>query len=518
MAVTRTVDKDLKKIVRLEKARRAVGFTSLKLGAALLFLLLVLAYGMLATVGIEGQMLVVAAGVVGGYMALNIGANDVANNVGPAVGSGALTMITALAIAAVFEAGGAILAGGDVVTTISKNIIDPAAMPDAETFVWAMLAALFAAAVWLNVATWVGAPVSTTHSIVGGVLGAGIAAAGTAGVDWTVMAMIAASWVISPILGALIASAFLAGVKFLIVFQDDKVAAARRWVPVLVAIMSTAFSVYLVMKGLKHVWRPGAAMVALVGAAAFVLAYGLVKPLVARASQALENTRKSVSTLFTVPLICSAALLSFAHGSNDVANAIGPLAAIVGTLSSGDIAATVAVPAWVMVVGVLGISGGLLLFGPKLVRLVGEKITKLDRMRAFCVALSASITVIVASALGLPVSSTHIALGAVFGVGFLREYLVNRRQVAAAALAPRAAATVFEDAIAGGPSAGARALGPQDKKDKKTGKKALKKARKRRLVRRRHLFTIIAAWLVTVPAAAAFGALFFFTLRGALLP
>ena len=525
MAAKSTLDKDLKKIVRLEKATRKAGLTSLKLGAALLFLLVVWAYVALATGGIEGRMLVIAAGVIAGYMALNIGANDVANNIGPAVGSQALTMLGALIIAAVFEAAGAILAGGDVVSTVSKRIIDASAMEDPQTFIWAMLAALLAAAVWLNLATYIGAPVSTTHAIVGGVLGAGVAAVGVAAVNWTTLGVIVASWVISPFLGAIIAALLLAAMKYLIVFKDDKIAAARRWVPFLVAIMASAFSMYLIMKGLRQVWKPGATVIVVIGAAAFALAYGLVKPIVMRASATLENTRKSVSGLFTIPLVCSAALLSFGHGANDVANAVGPLAAIVGAVGEGGIEAQVQVPPWVMMVGALGIVAGLALFGPKLVRTVGEKITKLDRMRAFAVALGAAITVIIASALGLPVSSTHIAIGAVFGVGFFREFLANRRRAALAQpLDPLAERMIFEGSMSGNsPQAQGSAGSGDDPAGPMPGLskqelKALKKARKRRLVRRQHLITIVAAWIVTVPVAAFLGAIFFFMIRGMLLP
>ena len=298
--------------------------------------------------------------------------------------------------------------------------------------------------------------------------------------------------------------------KFLIVFKEDKIAASRRWVPVLVAIMAAVFSVYLVMKGLKHVWRPDLPVVLAIAAAVFVATHAVVKKLVDRAAASLENNRKSVSQLFTVPLICSAALLSFAHGANDVANAVGPLAAVVSAVSTGEVAAEVSVPLWVMMVGALGIGAGLMLFGPKLVRLVGEKITKLDRMRAFSVALSAAITVLIASSLGLPVSSTHIAVGAVFGVGFFREYLVNRRD--------RALAAAGSDAeVSLAPAAAVETAAPAPGGGKKRKKKA-RKARKRRLVRRQHLFTIAAAWIITVPLAGVLGAMFFFAIRGMLLP
>ncbi len=238
------------------------------------------------------------------------------------------------------------------------------------------------------------------------------------------------------------------------------------------------------MKGLKRVWQPEPWLVAVIATAVFAAAYGLVKPLVARRAEGLENRSKSVHGLFTLPLVCSVALLSFAHGSNDVANAIGPLAAIIGAAGSGGIAAKVEIPLWVVLVGATGISLGLVLYGPKLIRRVGEEITKLNPMRAYCVALSAAITVILASTLGLPVSSTHIAVGAVFGVGFFREYLDARRTRA------RCGPRITEPGARNGNGNGA--------------------IRRRKLVRRGHLMTIAAAWVITVPATAAMAAALFF--------
>jgi len=434
-------------------------------------------------------VLLIVAAVLGGYMALNIGANDVANNVAPAVGSRALTLVGALVIAAIFEAAGALIAGGDVVSTISKGIIDPAQVPDSATFVWAMMSALLSAAIWVNVATYVGAPVSTTHAIVGGVMGGGIAAAGFGLVNWTTMAKIAASWVISPLLGGLIAAAFLAFIKVNIIYQEDKIAAAKRWVPALLAIMAAAFSCYLMMKGLKKVWRPGVWTIAIIGVAIYGVTFALLRPWVAKQAEGMENRNQSLRILFHLPLICSAALLSFAHGANDVANAVGPLAAILHSVSSGGIVAKVGIPLWVMMIGAAGISLGLFLFGPKLIRMVGEQITKMNPMRAYCVALSAAITVIVASALGLPVSSTHIAVGAVFGVGFFREYYTARSARRRRYMNSRGTA-----------------------KAAKSAEENPEVIRSRRLVRRSHFMTIIAAWLITVPAAALLAAAIYSTL------
>ena len=508
MSVKKTaLDKDLRWQKRMDAGLGETASISAKLGLALVFLLACSAFVAFHMGGLPQSGFLIAAAVIGGYMALNIGANDVANNVGPAVGSKAITMVGALLIAAICEAAGAIIAGGDVVGTIKKGIIDPTAMPDAQTFVWAMMAALLAAALWLNLATWLGAPVSTTHSIVGGVMGAGMAAVGIGAVNWPTMGTIAASWVISPILGGLVAAGFLAFIKFRVLYQQDRVSAARKWVPVLVAVMVSVFSVYLMMKGVKKVWKADISVVIAIGVAAFFLTLVPMRKAVDRASANMEGRRKEIASLFRVPLVVSAALLSFAHGSNDVANAIGPLAAIVSGIDSGEIVTSAPIPIWVMVIGAIGISAGLILFGPKLIKTVGSKITKLDPIRAYTVALSAAITVIIASALGLPVSSTHIAVGAVFGVGFLRESLSHRRRkVAPPMLVDRA-----ENELADAHIEALRQIDPNE------AKKAEKKFRKRLLVRRRYAVTIATAWVVTVPAGAFLGALLFFTIRGMML-
>ncbi|NOQ37122.1 MAG: inorganic phosphate transporter, partial [Methylococcaceae bacterium] len=414
---------DLKNINQLENAASSAKTELVRVTIALLFMFGVMMYVLHMSGGIDKHLLLVAAAVIGGYMALNIGANDVANNVGPAVGSKALTMTGAIVIAAVFEALGAIVAGGDVVSTIKKGIIDPAMIADSDTFIWLMMAALFAAALWLNIATILGAPVSTTHSIVGGVLGAGIAAGGFGIADWGVFGKIAASWVISPLFGGVIAAGFLYLIKRTITYQDDMISAAKKIVPVLVGLMIWAFSTYMILKGLKKIWKADFTSALGIGLVIAVAVYFFCRPLVKKAAAKMTNSKESVNTLFTFPLIISAALLSFAHGANDVANAVGPLAAINDAVFSGGVVSKASIPLWVMLVGAVGISIGLALYGPKLIRTVGSEITELDKMRAFCVAMAAAITVIIASQLGLPVSSTHIAVGAVFGVGFLREYL-----------------------------------------------------------------------------------------------
>ena len=507
-----TLDKDLDKLVHVEEAASFVARGLVAPGLALLFLALSAIVASFFVIGEPRAVIIVVATAIGGYMALNIGANDVTNNVGPAVGAKALTMGGALVIAAIFETAGALIAGGDVVETISKGIVAPEGIADPDVFVRLMMAALLSSALWVHLATRLGAPVSTTHAIVGGVVGSGIAAAGFGAVDWSTMGGIAASWVISPVLGGIIAAGFLAFIKSRIIYQDDKIAAARRWVPLLIAVMAGAFAAYLATKGLKRVISISAMQIAVLGVASFAIAWGISKIGVRQQSEGLENRNQSLRKLFHLPLICSAALLSFAHGANDVANAVGPLAAIVYTAGEASIATQVTIPLWVMLIGALGISIGLLLFGPKLIRLVGEQITKLNPMRAFCVALSAAITVIVASWLGLPVSSTHIAVGAVFGVGFFREWYT--------AHSPRRRAYLERKAER---QRAFRAAGPSiddDEEEKVTGDLetdgppiSRDEIARRKLVRRAHVMTIAAAWVTTVPAAAVLSGVIFLVLE-----
>ena len=522
----------IKDYIKIERAadlsRTEVG----RLGTAILFIVAVMIYSGAKFAHVEQSYLLVAAAVIGAYMAINIGANDVANNVGPAVGSYALTLTGAIIIAAIFEAAGAIIAGGDVVSTVKKGIIDPADVADPQVFVWVMMGALTGAAIWLNAATWMGAPVSTTHAIVGGVMGAGIAAAGWEVVNWDAMAKIASSWVISPVTGGIIAALFLYFLKRTIFFKAEPVEAARKIVPFMIGIMTWAFTTYIALKGIKKLVEIDFFNALLIGLAAGLAAIVIVRPLINRAAPKLDNNRDGVNRLFTIPLIISAALLSFAHGANDVANAVGPLAGIVDALTAAENDhSKVAIPLWVMVIGALGISVGLALFGPKLIRTVGSEITELDRSRAFCIALSAAITVIIASHLKMPVSSTHVALGAVFGVGFLREFLQTRLgKVVEEVLNQHEGDPDFDKAeeilmnFQNAP--------PEDKKRiltdlKKMGEKAvidpderkeLQKALKRQLVHRASLLKIVSAWIITVPVSAVLAAMFYFVLRGMMLP
>lgn len=519
---------ELQDIQDIENATRFGRRETFRFGMALLFIVGIMLYA--STMGVISVELV-AASMIGGYMAMNIGANDVANNVGPAVGSKALSMTGAIIIAAIFEASGALIAGGEVVGTIKKGIIDPAVISDANVFIWLMMAALLAGAVWLNLATALGAPVSTTHSIVGGVLGAGIAAGGWEIANWSKMGAIAASWVISPVIGGVIAALFLYWIKHSITYKSDKIAAARKMVPILVSIMALAFGTYLALKGLKKIVKLDLISALGLGVALAIITYLVVQPIVNRFAQGKENNKESINGMFTMPLIFAAALLSFAHGANDVANAVGPLAAINEAIVGGGVASKAAIPMWVMMIGALGIALGLALFGPKLIRTVGSEITELDQMRAFCIAMAAAITVIIASQLGLPVSSTHIAVGGVFGVGFLREYIkanyakiVHEIEAHHADQDDHAEVEAYMEKFHEASIEEKRIMLKELKAHKnspeltKDERRSLRKEYKKELVKRSALLKIAAAWVITVPMSALMAAFLFFTIRGMMLP
>ena len=522
---------DIKTIDTINKATDKTLPSFAKFSLAMVFIAIVFIWSYTSHGSVPNNTFLIIGAVFGAYMAMNIGANDVANNVGPAVGSKALTLGTAIIIAAIFEASGALIAGGDVVKTIKKGIIDPGLIDNPEIFIWAMTAALLSAALWLNFATSIGAPVSTTHSIVGGVMGGGIAAAGFAIVSWGTMGKIAASWIISPVLGGVIAASFLYFIKTKIIFKDDMLEAAKKFVPYLIAVMTWAFSTYIILKGIKKLIKLDFFTAAGLGLVVAIIVFIIVKPLVAKAADKLENTRAGVNTLFTIPLIFSAALLSFAHGANDVANAIGPLAAINDAVMNASINSKVGIPIWVMLVGALGIAVGLALYGPKLIKTVGSEITELDQVRAFSIAMAAAITVIIASQLGLPVSSTHIAVGGVFGVGFLREYLDSNDKRVTDKLRKKfkkhkkeldsmtTELADFESKKDKSKSDYVRIVELYqgiDKKDAqvKQEKKDIKEAKRTTYVKRDAVKKIIAAWIITVPAAACLSAIVFFTIKG----
>lgn len=478
-----TLDKDLDKLSYVEGAAEHVGNWLIAPGYALIFLGIAMLFAGSYVLDRPGATLVIAGVALAGYMALNIGAKDVANTVGAAVGARALSMRHALVMAAIFEVLGATIAGGPVVQTISSSIVDTSRLVDSGLLAWIMISALTAAAVWINLATWLKAPVSTTHAIVGAVIGAGIASVGVDTIHWRTVVAISLTWMVTPLLAGAIAAGFLYLIKTFIIYREDKIRAARFWIPILTGTMAGTFFAYLLLVLTRAAPLPPVIVLA-AGVALGLFVWLLARPLVARQSLGLENKNSALRSLFRLPLICSAALLSFAHGANDIANAIGPLAAIVRTAGLSAAEPSGAAPFWVILIGGCGISVGILLFGPRLIRLVGEQITKLNPMRGYCVALSAALTVIVASWFGLPVSSTHVAIGAVFGVGFFREWYTRTSQRRMSYM--RMKADHWD----------------MDKPDEHNPDEVSR----RRLVRRSHFLTIIGAWGITVPVAAALAA------------
>lgn len=375
----------------------------------------------------HGTILIILAVIFGLYMTWGIGANDVANAMGTSVGSGAITVKQAIIIAAIFEFAGAFLAGGHVTKTIRKGIIDPSSIADTpEILVFGMLAALLAAAVWLMIASHKGWPVSTTHSIVGAVVGFAVAGIGVDAVNWGKIGQIVASWAVSPMLGGTIAFLLMISIRRLILNTDNPFQNAKKWGPIYVFLVGFIISLVTIFKGLKHL------NIDLTVGMSFILA-AIIGLAVAAAGWVLINKVKmdptadrdfhfaSVEKVFTPMMIFTACAMAFAHGSNDVANGIGPLAAVVSIVQSGGMVAQKSgLPLWILVLGGIGIVVGLATMGYKVMQTIGTQITELTPSRGFCATLAAAATVVMASRTGLPVSTTHIAVGAVIGVGLAR--------------------------------------------------------------------------------------------------
>ena len=415
----------------------------------------------------HGTLLLALACVFGLFMAWGIGANDVANAMGTSVGARALTLKQAILVAAIFEFLGAYLAGGEVTSTIRKGIVDPALLGDSpQLLVYGMLASLLAAATWLALASQKGWPVSTTHSIVGAIVGFAAVGISVDAVAWDKVAAIAASWVVSPLLSGTIAFLIFMSVKWLILDHEDTFARARRYVPIYMWLVGFMISMVTMLKGLKHIGLEfdmgmgskftNAMMVSVfAGAAVALLGTVLLRRL--HAGGADVNSNDNVERVFGILMVFTACAMAFAHGSNDVANAVGPLAAVVSTVQSGgEVVAKSGLPWWVLAVGAMGIVVGLATYGWRVIQTIGRKITELTPSRGFAAELAAASTVVLASATGLPISTTHTLVGAVLGVGLAR---------------------------------GVEAL---------------------------HLPTvgaIVTSWVVTLPAGATLSVIFFFTLR-----
>jgi PiT family inorganic phosphate transporter len=368
----------------------------------------------------------ILAAAFGLFMAWGIGANDVANAMATSVGSKALRIRQAVILAAIFEFLGAYLAGGEVTKTIRKGIVDADAFaPDPNLLIWGMLAALLAAGVWLAIASKNGWPVSTTHSIVGAVVGFAAVGVGMDAVNWTKVGSIVMSWVVSPLLAGTIAFLIFKSIQKLILNTDHPIANAIKYGPVYLFMVGFVIALVTIKKGLKHVgldFSTENAFVLSIGLGIVVAILGsvLLRRVKTDPSADSEFNFTNVERIFGVLMVFTASAMAFAHGSNDVANAVGPMAAVISTAQSGMIEAKAALPPWVLLVGGIGIVFGLATFGYKVITTVGKKITELTPSRGFSAEIAAATTVVLASFTGIPVSTTHTLVGAVLGVGFAR--------------------------------------------------------------------------------------------------
>lgn len=385
----------------------------------------------------HGHILLILGCIFAFFMAWGIGANDVANAMGTSVGSGALTVKQAIAIAIIFEFAGAYLAGGEVTSTIRKGILDPSLIEDdPDLLVFGMMAALLSAGTWLLIASMKGWPVSTTHSIVGALVGFAAVGISVDAVNWSKIGTIVASWVVSPLLAGTISYALFVSVQRLILDTDNPFKNAKRYVPVYMFFVGFMISMVTVLKGLKNTGfdidfglgskflnaMPVAACAGLVVAVVGALMLRRVKEQVPSDDPTDNKSRfANVENMFAILMIFTAAAMAFAHGSNDVANAVGPLAAIASVIGSGgEIASKSMLPPWILVLGGIGIVVGLATYGFKVMATIGKKITELTPSRGFAAELGAATTVVFASTWGLPVSTTHTLVGAVLGVGLAR--------------------------------------------------------------------------------------------------
>ncbi len=411
-----------------------------------------------------GTILIILAMVFGLFMTWGVGANDLANAMGTSVGAGAVTVKQAIGIAIVFEFAGAVLAGGHVTNTIRKGIIDPTSIIDSpEILVYGMLASLLAAAVWLLIASTKGWPVSTTHSIVGALVGFALVGIGPEAINWSKIGKIIASWVISPAVGGTISFLLVMSMRKLIFDTENPLKNAKKYAPMYIFLVGFVISLVTLFKGLKHlnIDLSGAQSFALaigIGLLTALIGWSLIRKVTEDPDADREFHFASVEKVFTPMMLFTACSMAFAHGSNDVANGIGPLAAVVSIVSSGgEVMQKSGMPIWILLLGGAGIVTGLVTMGYRVMLTVGTKITELTPSRGFCAELAAASTVVLASRTGLPVSTTHILVGSVLGVGL------------------------------------ARGIGALDL---------------------RVVLNIIISWLVTLPAGAIMAMAFFFFLKG----
>jgi PiT family inorganic phosphate transporter len=372
------------------------------------------------------QLYVGLAALFGIFMAWGIGANDVANAMATSVGAKALTIKQAIFVAAIFEFAGAVLAGGEVTSTIRKGIVDASLLSDSpDLFIYGMLSSLLAAGIWLLIASKKGWPVSTTHSIVGAIVGFAAVGIGVEAVHWSKVGTIVMSWVISPLTAGLISFLIFRSVQKLILEKEDPLPRAKKYVPVYMFFAGFNITLVTIFKGLKHVGLQLTTFEAYLTAILIGVGIAAIGKVAINRIEVDKKAEKqfhyhTVERVFGVLMVITACGMAFAHGSNDVANAIGPVAAVVSTAASGVVGQKAAIPVWVLFLGGVGIVIGLATYGRRVIATVGEKITHLTPSRGFAAELAAATTIVVASGTGIPISTTHTLVGAILGVGMAR--------------------------------------------------------------------------------------------------
>ena len=374
-----------------------------------------------------GSFFLIVACVFGFFMAWGIGANDVANAMGTSVGTRALTLFQAILVACVFEFAGAYLAGGEVTSTIRKDIIDPTILSGSpDLLVYGMLASLLAAGTWLFIASYNGWPVSTTHSIVGAIVGFAAVGISIDSVNWSVVTIIASSWVVSPFVAGSLSFLLFKSVQALILNSGDPFINAKKYVPGYMFLVGFIIAMVTSLKGLKHVgldfsFQESLISSLVVGLAVAILGVAFLRNIKDIPKPKGDRVFDGVERIFAVLMVITACAMAFAHGSNDVANAIGPLAAVVSIVQTGgEITAESSLPWWILLLGGLGIVAGLMMLGYRVIETIGKNITELTPSRGFAATLAAATTVVLASGTGIPISTTHALVGAVLGVGLAR--------------------------------------------------------------------------------------------------
>lgn len=369
-----------------------------------------------------GLIILIIAVVVGLYSAINIGANDVANSMATSVASKALTIKKAVVVAGIFDMLGATLVGAHVANTIRKGLVDPLEFSDTpELFVYGMLAAVLGSALWVNIATYFKLPVSTTHSIIGGVLGFGLVSVGAAGIHWNVVLLVVLSWIISPVFGGIIAFSIFSIIKKFVLSSEAPIERTKRLGPYLTGMVAFILSLSIIYKGLKNLHLDLDFLEAFVisfffGLLGYLAGYFILKRYKEKDSDPYQQVEQMANPLQVI----SACFQAFSHGANDVANAIGPVAAIFAVLQTSKVEMSVGIPLWILLMGGGGLAFGVYVWGYRVMDTVGHKITTITPTRGFSAEFGTATTVLICSRLGMPVSTTHVAIGNILGVGLAR--------------------------------------------------------------------------------------------------